>query len=63
MAIRSSGRPQTSSKNDGKNYLNTVKIYNWMDCIQDRHKWKISLRRPKHSMNEAVEPEEERLEN
>jgi hypothetical protein len=38
----------------------TMKICNWKDCIQDRHKWKKkSLRRPKHSMNEVVEPEEE----
>jgi hypothetical protein len=40
MAIRSLGRPQTRWENDVKNYLNTTKIYNWKDCIQDRHKWK-----------------------
>jgi hypothetical protein len=38
MAIRSLGRPQTGWENDVKNYLNTTKIYNWKDCIQDRHK-------------------------
>jgi hypothetical protein len=40
MAIRSLGRPQTRWKNDVKNDLNTIKIYNWKDCIQDRHIWK-----------------------
>jgi hypothetical protein len=37
-----------------------MKINNWKDCIQDRHKWKKkSLRRPKHSIIQVVEPEEE----
>jgi hypothetical protein len=36
-----------------------MKIYNCKDCIQDRHKWKKVLRRPKYSMAEVVEPEEE----
>jgi hypothetical protein len=40
MAIRSLGRPQTRWENDVKNDLNIMKIYNWKDCIQDRHKWK-----------------------
>jgi hypothetical protein len=40
MAIRSLGRLQTRWKNDVKNDLTTIKIYNWKDCIQDRHKWK-----------------------
>jgi hypothetical protein len=40
MSIRSLGRPQTRWKNDVKNGLNTMKIYNWKDCIQDRHEWK-----------------------
>jgi hypothetical protein len=59
MAIRSLGRPQTRWENDVKNDLNIMKIYNWKDCIQDRHKWKKSLSRPKHSIIEVVEPEEE----
>jgi hypothetical protein len=60
MAIRSLGRPQIRWENDVKNDLNIMKIYNWKDCIQDRHKWKKkSLRRPKHSMNEVVGPEED----
>jgi hypothetical protein len=62
MSIRSLGRPQTRWENDVKNDLNVMKIYNWKDCIQDRHKWKKSLRRPKHLMNEVVEPEEEEEE-
>jgi hypothetical protein len=40
MAIRSLGRPQTRWENYVKNDLNIMKIYNWKDCIQDRHKWK-----------------------
>jgi hypothetical protein len=60
MSIRSSGRPQTRWENDVKNDLNIMKICNWKDCMQDRHKWeKKSLRRPKHSIIEVVEPEEE----
>jgi hypothetical protein len=39
MAIRLLGRHQTRWENDVKNYLNTMKICNWKDCIQDRHKW------------------------
>jgi hypothetical protein len=39
-AIRSLGRLQTRWENDVKNDLNIMKIYNWKDCIQDRHKWK-----------------------
>jgi hypothetical protein len=38
-----------------------MKIYNWKDCIQDRHKWKKIVRRPKHSITEVVEPEEEEV--
>jgi hypothetical protein len=37
MAMRSLGRPQTMWENI-KNDLNTMKIYNWKDCIQDQHK-------------------------
>jgi hypothetical protein len=40
MATRSLGRPQTRWKNDVKNDLNTMKIYNWKDCIKDRNKYK-----------------------
>jgi hypothetical protein len=59
MAIRSLGRPQTWWKNHVKNDFNIMRICNWKDCIQDRHKWKKkSLRRPKHSIIEVVEPEE-----
>jgi hypothetical protein len=40
-----------------------MKIYNRKDCIQDRHKCKKkSLRRPKYSIIEVVEPEEEEEE-
>jgi hypothetical protein len=47
MAIRSLGRPQTRWENDVKNDLNTMKIYNWKDSIQDRHKWKRIVENPK----------------
>jgi hypothetical protein len=57
MAIRSLGRHQTVWENDVKNDLNIMKMCNWKDCIQDRHNGKKSLRRPKYSMNEVVEPE------
>jgi hypothetical protein len=47
MAIRSLGRPQTRWENDIKNDLNTMKIYNWKDCIKDRHKWKKIVEKAK----------------
>jgi hypothetical protein len=47
MAIRSLGRPQTRWENDVKNDLNIMKIYNWKDCIQDRHKWKKIVEKAK----------------
>jgi hypothetical protein len=36
-----------------------MKIHNWKDCIQDRHKWKKIVEKAKTFMNEVVEPEEE----
>jgi hypothetical protein len=39
-ATRSLGRPKNRWENDVKNILNIMKICNWKDCIQDRHKWK-----------------------
>jgi hypothetical protein len=47
MAIRSLRRPQNRWKNDDKNDLNTMKIYNWKDCIQDRHKWTGTVEKAK----------------
>jgi hypothetical protein len=47
MAIRSLRRPQTRWENDVKNDSNTMKIYNWKDCIQDRHKWKKIVEKAK----------------
>jgi hypothetical protein len=47
MAMRSLGRPQTRWENDVKNDLNTMKICNWKDCIQDRHKWKKIVEKAK----------------
>ena len=34
-------------ENDVKNDLNIMKIYNWKDCIQDRHKWKKIVEKAK----------------
>jgi hypothetical protein len=62
MVIRLLGRPKNRWENDVKNDLNIMKICNWKDCIQDRHKWEKSLRRPKHSIIEVVEPKEEEEE-
>jgi hypothetical protein len=41
------GRPQTRWEDDVKNDLNAMKIYNWKDCIQDRHKWKTIVEKSK----------------
>jgi hypothetical protein len=62
MAIRSLGRPQTRWENDVKNDLNIMKIYNWKDCIQDRHKWKKIVEKAKTFSIEVVQPEEEEEE-
>jgi hypothetical protein len=34
-------------ENDVKNDFNIMKIYNWKDCIQDRHKWKKIVEKAK----------------
>jgi hypothetical protein len=47
MAIRSLGRPQTRWGNDVKTYLNTVKIFNWKYCVQNRHKWEKIVEKAK----------------
>jgi hypothetical protein len=59
MVIRLLRRPKTKWENDVKNDLNTMTIYNWKDCIQNRHKWKKIVEKSKHLMTEVVEPEEE----
>jgi hypothetical protein len=47
MAIRSLGRPKNKWENDVKNNLNVMKLRNWKDCIQDRHKWKGMVQKAK----------------
>jgi hypothetical protein len=47
MAIRSLGRPKNRWENGVKNNFNIIKIYNWKDCIQDRHKWKEIVEKAK----------------
>jgi hypothetical protein len=47
MALRSLGRHQTRWENDVKNDLNIMKIYNWKDCIQERHKWEKIVEKAK----------------
>jgi hypothetical protein len=47
MATRSLGRPKNRWKNDVKNDLNVMRIENWKDCIQDRHKWKEVVEKAK----------------
>jgi hypothetical protein len=34
-------------ENDVKNDLNIMKIHNWKDCIQDRHKWEKIVEKAK----------------
>jgi hypothetical protein len=36
-----------SWENDVRNDLNSMKICNWKDCIQDRHKWKKIIEKAK----------------
>jgi hypothetical protein len=40
MATRSLGRPKYRWENYVKNDLNIMRMRNWKDCIQDRHKGK-----------------------
>ena len=47
MATRSLLRPKNRWENDVKNELNIMKIRNWKDCIQDRHKSKGILEKAK----------------
>jgi hypothetical protein len=47
MAIRLLGRPKNRWENDVKNDLNIMKIYNWKDCTQDRHKRKKIVEKDK----------------
>jgi hypothetical protein len=47
MATRSSGRPKNRWGNDVKNDLNFMRIRNWKDCIQNRHKWKVIVEKAK----------------
>jgi hypothetical protein len=40
-------KTQTRWEHDVKNNLDIMNIYNWKDCIKERHKWKKkSLRKP-----------------
>jgi hypothetical protein len=40
MATTSLGRPKNRWENDVRNGSNIMRVRNWKDCIQDRHKWK-----------------------
>ena len=60
MAIRSLGRPKNRWENDVKNDLNIMKIYTiGKTASRTGINGRKSLRRPKHSMNESVEPKDE----
>jgi hypothetical protein len=62
MAIRSSGRPKNRWENDVKNDLNIMKLYIiGKTASRTDINGNKSLRRPKHSMVEFVEPKEEEL--
>jgi hypothetical protein len=58
MATRSLGRPKNRWKNDVKNDLNIMGMCNWKKrtVFRTNINGKESLRRPKHSMIEDVEP-------
>jgi hypothetical protein len=47
MATRSLERFKNRWENDVKNDLNIMRIRNWKDCIEDRHKWKGIVEKPK----------------
>jgi hypothetical protein len=38
MSTRTLGRPKTRWENDVRNYIKTMRVHNWSDCIQDRCK-------------------------
>jgi hypothetical protein len=59
ILTRALGRPKNRWEDDIINDMKKLKINNWTSCIQDHNKWKLLLRRPKHSKNEVVAPKEE----
>ena len=60
MATRSLERPKNRWENDVKNDLNIMKIYTiGKTASRTDINGNKSLRRPRHSMNEVVEPKEE----
>jgi len=40
MSIRPQGRPKNRWDDDVRNDMKKLKIKNWINCIQDRSKWK-----------------------
>jgi hypothetical protein len=60
MAMRSLGKPKNRWENEVKNDFNTMKIYTiGKTASRTGINGKKSLRRPKYSMNEFVEPKDE----
>jgi hypothetical protein len=49
LTKRSHGRPKYRWEDNIKQDSCQLKIKNWISCVQDRGKWKRSLRRPKLS--------------
>jgi len=49
LTKRSNGRPKYSWEDNIKQDICQMRIKNWIACVQDRGKWKRSLRRPKLS--------------
>ena len=60
MLTRPLGRPKNRWEDDIINDMKKLKIKNWTSYIQDRNKWKLYVKKPKHSKNEVVAPEEEK---
>ena len=47
MSIRPQRRPKNRWEDDIRNDMKTLKIKNWISCIQDRSKWKLYVERGK----------------
>jgi hypothetical protein len=47
MLRRPLGRPKNRWEDDIRNYIKTLKIKNWTNCIQDRKNWKLYVEKVK----------------
>ena len=62
ISTRPQGRPKNRQEDDIRNDKKKLKIKNWINCSQDRNKWKSYVEWAKHSNTGVVAPKEEEEE-